>query len=138
MSDIVSIWGNFVKGADYPDEILFETENTLVIKYCGQNSGQQDKLVGIGNYFFVKESNKSSKYTFVGRVIKSTQLGKELQYKKNKKTKEYKYYNVQTFELVISKQPSRSFPIKNSVYTHFRWDPKIGNKQSGIIRHALL
>jgi hypothetical protein len=139
MSKEVSLWGNFVKGAEYPDEILFETENTLIIKYCGQNSGQHDKLVGIGNYFFIKKSNNQpSKYTFVGRVIKSTHLGKEWQYKKHNKTKEYNYYNIQTFELVISKEPIRSFHNKDEVYTHFKWDPKKGNRQSGIIEHTLL
>ena len=132
MTTIVSLWGNFANGDDYPDEILFETENTLVIKYCGQNEGGSDKYVGVGNYFFSINRNRNQKYTYIGRVIKSTMLGKELQYKKNYRN-EYKHYNVQTFELVISKEPKRSFCLKSEACDNLGLTG--GNLQSGIINH---
>ena len=139
MTTAVSLWGNFVRGAEYPDEKLFETKNTLIIKYCGQNCGQNDKHVGVGNYFFVKKSKtQKDKYTFVGRVIQYTQLGNEIQFKRDAKTQQYKYYNVQTFELVISKEPEYSFRIKEDAYKHFGWKIGCGNIQSGIIEHTLL
>ena len=130
MSEPVSIWGNFMDG-EYNDKKLYETEKTMVIRYCGQKNGRNDHYVGVGNHFFFK-NNKKDNYKFAGRVIYCKLVGVENQIHKG----DIKHVNI--FELVISKEQEISFRIKEDAYRFFGWK-KIGQEHmSGIIKHTLL
>ena len=130
MTENVSIWSNFMDG-EYPDRNLFETEKSIVVRYCGQKSGRNDKYVGSGNYFFFK-NNKKGSYKFAGRVVSSVLIGTERQLHKGE------YKNVNVFELVICKEPQIVFRIKHDAYEHFGWK-KVGQQfMSGIIKHTLI
>ena len=130
MTENVSIWSNFMDG-EYPDKKLFETEKLIVVKYCGQKSGRNDKYVGPGNYFFFK-NNKKGSYKFAGRVVSSVLTGTERQLHKGE------YKNVNIFELVVCKEPQIHFRIKHDAYKHFGWKAVGQGFMSGIIKHSLL
>ena len=130
MAEPVSIWGHFMDG-EYNDKKLYETDNTMIIRYCGQKQGRNDKYVGVGNYFFFK-NNKKEKYKFAGRVIDSKHIGIENQIHDGKTR------SVNIFELVISKEPEISFRIKAEAYRHFGWKMIGQEHMSGIVKHTLL
>lgn len=130
MTEPVSIWGNFMDG-EYNDKKLYETENILVIRYCGQKTGKHDKYVGIGNYFFYK-NNRKDNYKFAGRVAHCKHIGIERQLHKGE------IKNINIFELVISREPEISFRIKEDAYKYFGWK-KVGQEHmNGIVKHTLL
>jgi|UniRef100_A0A6C0IMW2 hypothetical protein len=124
----VSIWCNFTDG-EYSDTKLFETDNIIVVRYCGQRSGRNDAYVGVGNHFFLKVEKK---YKFLGNVIHCKIIEVQKQIHKSVE------HNVNIFELVIKKKPEILFRIKHDAYTYFRWK-KVGQQHmNGIIRHTLL
>jgi len=124
----VSIWCNITDG-EYSDTKLFETDNIMIVRYCGQRSGRNDAYVGEGNHFFLKIKKK---YKFVGKVINCKVV--EVQ----KQTHKGLEYNVNIFELVIRKEPEIWFRIKHDAYTYFGWK-KVGQQHmSGIIKHIVL
>lgn len=134
-----SLWGNFEDG-EYNDEILFETDKIMVVKYCGQKFKKyNEKYIGISNYFFYK-NNEEEIYKFVGRVIHSNFIRTEIYSIKNKKTDQYKDYNINIFELVISKRADLPFTIrvKHDVYEYFGWKKEGKDYRDGIIKHVLL
>jgi hypothetical protein len=122
MSDSISIWSKY-SGGEYNDKKIFETDNILIIKYFGQQSGKNDKFLDVGNFFFYKNENKSSEYwKFAGKTIKVTNLCKE--------------NGINVYELVISKEPELCFRIKNDACLNFRWSMLNDyERTSGIIKH---
>ena len=132
MAEPVSLWSNLTADGEYNDKIMFETEDTLVMKYNGQRSGKCDMLVGVGNIQFIKETN-GGHWKYKGCTIQCNRKGIEPQNHKGQ------LKNVNTFELVIAKEPEVSFRTKEDAYRHFGWRWNGGwEHQSGIIKHTLL
>ena len=131
MTEPVSLWSTFNDG-EYNDKKLFETEDTMTIRYCGQKSGRDDKYLGVGNHFFFKYNQKEKYYKYTGKVIHFKLIGVENQ------IHDGKIKNVNIFELIISKEPEISFRIKEDAYRYFGWK-KVGQQHlCGIIKHTLL
>lgn len=130
----ISIWGNFIDG-EYNDRKIFQDESIMVIRYCGQRTGKNDKFIGVGNRFFAKNSAKEN-YKYIGKVLFSKLIGTEKQLHNIKG--ELKEYNINIFELVISKEEEIEFRIKHDAYDYFGWR-KIGqDHMSGIINHSIV
>jgi hypothetical protein len=118
-----SLWWN---PGEYPDEILSDTLNEMIIKYYGQHSGKMDKYVGVGNYFFLKTGIQN--WTYIGIVSNCNQIGIDYI------TKDGKTKAVNIFRLVILKSQEIHFRIKNNTCGYFGWNHF--NPYSGIIRHT--
>ena len=129
MDNQVSLWGNFMDG-EYNDKKLYETDNLIIIKYCGQKTKKNDKYVGIGNYFFFK-NNKKEHYKYAGKVIFAKNIGIE------KQMHDGKILDINIFELVVSKEHEITFRLKHDAFQHFGWKKNGQDHMSGIIKHIL-
>jgi len=131
MAGPVSLWSNLTDEGEYNDMKLFEDEHILLMRYNGQRCGRSDMFVGVGNYFFTKET-KRGPYIYKGRVTECILIGQELQNHNGKEK------NVNIFKLVITKEPEVLFRIKEVAYRHFGWRLVGQEYMSGIIKHTLL
>jgi len=105
----------------YQDEILFETDNFMVVKFKGQNYHKNDKYICNGSYVFMKIR---SIYVFKGNVVswklcEKNEIGTPNEY-----------------ELVIQKYYSNGeqFERKNDAIMHFGLSG--GDIIQGIIPHS--
>jgi len=124
----VSLWSNFTNG-EYNDTKLYETDHIIIVHYCGQRNGTNDRYIGQGNHFFTRINKK---YKFLGKVIYCKNIGIQKQFHKNVEK------NVNIFELVIRKEPEMLFRIKHDAYSYFGWKRVGQQHMSGIIKHTLL
>ena len=125
----ISVWGNFING-EYNDRKIYEDEDIIIVRYCGQRCGKNDKFIGPGNRFFAKNSKKDY-YKFIGNIIFSKLIGTERQLHNG----EYKDINI--FRIVISKEEVQ-FRVKLDAYDYFGLEKKGQDFMSGIINHAVV
>ena len=105
---IISIWCNPYNGK-YHDEIKYESEHTIIVKYYGQTKGRMDKYITEDSFFFLKNNKNNKKYTYIGKIINVNKLKKE--------------NNINVFELVIKKETPVSFRVKKDACLYFSWNP---------------
>ncbi len=126
----IGVWVNFING-ESNDIKIYEDEDIIIVRYCGQRCGKNDKFIGPGNRFFSKNSKKDY-YKFIGNIIFSKLIGTEKQLHNGV------YKDINIFRIVISKEEEVQFRVKLDAYDYFGWGKKGQDFMSGIINHAVV
>ena len=70
----ISIWST-LKGGEYDDSIIYETDNHCILVYCGQRCHRKDKFIIPGALFFYKQKKGADyPYIYKGKIMSVIQI----------------------------------------------------------------
>lgn len=116
----VSVWST-LKGGEYDDKIIYETDNHCILVYCGQRSHRKDKYIIPGALFFYKQK-KSQNYPYIykGKIISVIQINDCPD-------------GTHRYEIIVKKENTHLFYKKEEALNHFNLTGD--SIQHGIMKH---